>query len=176
MQLCPCSPSFPPPAAAAGWWSGDPIVVNALSGVSGAGRAASLTTHFVECGGSASAYRVGESHGHLAEIRHALHRSGRPTGPIVFNPHLVPMVRGILANAAVPLAHPVSEGEARQLYAARYHPEGFVRLLAEGDLPETRHVRGSNRCDLAVRVTCEGRMLLVFSAIEGWAKRSEVAR
>ena len=88
------------PAAQAGWWSGAPLVVNALSGVSGAGRAASLTTHFVECGGGASPYRVGETHQHRAEIAALLgtHAPGT-TGALVFNPHLVPMARGIALPA-----------------------------------------------------------------------------
>jgi N-acetyl-gamma-glutamyl-phosphate reductase len=63
------------PAVAAGVWSGGPIIANALSGVSGAGRAASLATHFVECGQSASVYKAGEEHAHLGEIHQALRRT-----------------------------------------------------------------------------------------------------
>lgn len=161
------------PAAQAGWWSGAPLVVNALSGVSGAGRAASLTTHFVECGGGASPYRVGETHQHRAEIAALLgtHAPGT-TGALVFNPHLVPMARGIAANVAIPLSRAVTPEEAEALYAAATAERPFLRLLptAGGALPETRHVKGSNRCDLALRVVAEGRMLVVFSAIDNLVK------
>ena len=169
------------PAVSAGWWSGAPIVVNALSGVSGAGRTPSLATHFVECGNGAAPYKVGEEHAHLGEMRQALRRarSGaaeRPTGagagelPLVFNPHLVPMARGILASAAVPLSRPVEPAAAHELYARRYEHDACVRLLDGDRLPETRHVRGSNRCDLALRVVAGGRMLLVFAALDNLVK------
>ena len=157
------------PAVAAGWWSGAPLVVNALSGVSGAGRMPTATTHFVECGNSAAPYKVGETHAHLGEIAQALGQQGGK-GAIVFNPHLVPMARGILANLAIPLRHPVSEAELQELYAARYASAPFVRLLAGDALPETRHVRGSNQCHLALRLAAEGKLLLVFSAIDNLVK------
>ena len=157
------------PAVKAGWWREGPIIANALSGVSGAGRAPELTTHFVECGNSAAPYKVGESHAHLGEIQQALARFGG-VGPVVFNPHLVPMVRGISANVAIPLAEPVSIAAARERYAAHYGSTPFVRLLDDDELPETRHVRGSNRCDLALRITAGGRLLLVFAAIDNLVK------
>ncbi len=183
------------PALRAGWWNGGPIVANALSGVSGAGRAPSATTHFVECGNSAAAYRVGEEHSHLGEMRQAARdiglegigrgdhlggaapsgRDGAPSADaripsLIFNPHLVPMARGILASVAVPLAHAVDRNEAGALYLACYQGRPFVRLLAGDALPETRNVRGSNRCDLALRVAAAGKMLLVFAAIDNLIK------
>ena len=191
------------PAVAAGWWSGAPIVVNALSGVSGAGRTPSLATHFVECGNSAAPYKVGEEHAHLAEMQQALGAvlaasaagvaAAAPSGGaarapraadgeaasdtpdhlagcMVFNPHLVPMARGIVASVALPLGQERYTSEAQGLYERRYAPHPFVRVLAGAALPETRHVRGSNRCDLAVRVVAGGRMLLVFAAIDNLVK------
>lgn len=161
------------PAVRAGWWSGAPLVVNALSGVSGAGRAPSLTTHFVECGGGASPYRVGETHQHRAEMLAALAaQAPGVAGALVFNPHLVPMARGIVANVALPLARAVTLEEAEALYAGAAAGRPFLKFLpaAGGALPETRYVKGSNRCDLAVRVVAEGRMLLVFSALDNLVK------
>lgn len=157
------------PAVTGGLWSGAPIIANALSGVSGAGRSPALPTHFVECGNSAAPYRVGEEHAHLREIAAALGRAGQ-AGPIIFNPHLVPMARGILASISIPLCVPLSLAAAQERYAARYAGAPFVRVLPPGDLPETRHVRGSNRCDLAVRVAAGGSVLLVFSAIDNLLK------
>jgi N-acetyl-gamma-glutamyl-phosphate reductase len=158
------------PAVHAGWWSGAPIVANALSGVSGAGRVPSLGTSFVECGNSASPYKVGEVHAHLGEMRQALSRAADFEPAIVFSPHLVPMARGIVASVAIPLARPVEEAEAAAIYATRYAAAPFVRLLEGEALPETRHVRGSNRCDIALRVAANGRLLLVFSAIDNLVK------
>lgn len=162
------------PVAAEGWWGGDVIVANALSGVSGAGRAPALGTHFVEVGNGASPYKVGESHAHLGEIgqavRAAMPRAIADEARIIFNPHLVPMARGIVASIVVPLARSVSESAARELFAHRYAGAPFVRVLSDEALPETRFVRGSNRCDIAVRVVDHGRRLLAFAAIDNLIK------
>jgi N-acetyl-gamma-glutamyl-phosphate reductase len=157
------------PAVSAGWWSGAPIVANALSGVSGAGRTPTPATHFVECGNSAAPYKAGETHAHLGEIGQRLARAGG-SGTVIFNPHLVPMARGILANVAIPLRTSIRADEARERYAGQYSSLPFVRLLAGDALPETRHVRGSNGCHLALRVVADGRMLLVFAAIDNLVK------
>jgi N-acetyl-gamma-glutamyl-phosphate reductase len=172
------------PAVAAGLWSGAPILVSALSGVSGAGRSPALGTHFVECGTTAAPYKVGEEHQHLGEILQAIAGTcGGVTGgtgghapaasndaPLVFNPHLVPMTRGILADVAVPLARPLERGAAIEIYRERYAGRPFVRILGADALPETRHVLGSNRADLAVRTACSGSLLLVFAAIDNLGK------
>jgi N-acetyl-gamma-glutamyl-phosphate reductase len=171
------------PAVAAGVWSGAPIVVNALSGVSGAGRAPSPPTHFVECGQSAAPYKVGEEHAHLGEIQQALRRVqsdaciatgeaafGIDDSPIVFSPHLVPMARGIVASIAIPLAVAASTADLTALYRERYATSPCVRVLDDAVLPETRFVRGSNRCDLAVRAAAGGRLLLVYAAIDNLGK------
>jgi len=161
------------PAVASNWWNGEPIVANALSGVTGSGRAPSSTTHFVECGNGATPYRVGESHAHLVEMRDAIriHGVAQNVEPrLVFNPHLVPMARGIVANVSIPLAFDVSPAMAAELYQDRYCNSAFVRVIQGNGLPETRHVRGSNRCDLAIRVADAGRLLLVFAAIDNLVK------
>jgi N-acetyl-gamma-glutamyl-phosphate reductase len=157
------------PAVAAAWWSGAPIVANALSGVSGAGRAPTPTTHFVECGNSAAPYKVGEAHAHLGEISQLLALNGGK-GTIIMNPHLVPMARGIVASIAIPLSDSVDAPEVRKLYAERYASAPFVQFLDGDALPETRHVRGSNHCHLALRVAAEGRVLLAFAAIDNLMK------
>jgi len=164
------------PAVEAGWWNGEPIVANALSGVTGSGRAPSTTTHFVECGNGAAPYKVGEAHSHLAEMRDAIHgrapRRGSSVSPprLILNPHLVPMARGIVANVAIPLSIPTSMDDAIERYRERYEETAFVRLVDGEALPETRHVRGSNRCDLALRVADAGRLLLVYAAIDNLVK------
>jgi N-acetyl-gamma-glutamyl-phosphate reductase len=162
------------PAAEAGWLAG-PIVVNALSGVSGAGRVATLRTSFVELEGGASLYKAGTEHGHVAEMERTLARmlgERAPAGgcPIGFAPHLVPMARGILLTASAPLASPIAPDEALLRYRARFEGEPFVNVLAAGQWPETRAVRGSNRCDLAVTTLHGGRTLLAAAAIDNLVK------
>jgi N-acetyl-gamma-glutamyl-phosphate reductase len=163
------------PAARAGWLAG-PVTVTALSGASGAGRAAELRTSFVELNDGASFYRAGGDHAHGAEMQRALSRLHEAAGPsagplsIAFVPQLVPMSRGILLTAVAGLAEPHGLEEARALYAAAYEGEPFVRCLAPGEWPETRAVRGSNRCDVSLVVHHGGRTLVAMAALDNLGK------
>lgn len=157
------------PAAEAGWIAG-PVAVSALSGVSGAGRAAQLRTSFVEVEGGASLYKPGVEHAHVAEIERTLRAAAGCEQPIGFAPQLVPMARGILLTASAPLAHAVSPEEAHARYARRFADEPFVRVLTPGAWPETRLVKGSNRCDIAVTTLHGGRTLFVSSALDNVVK------
>jgi N-acetyl-gamma-glutamyl-phosphate reductase len=156
------------PAAAAGLLDG-PVSVAALSGVSGAGRGASARTSFVELDGGASIYRAGAEHPHVAEMERTLARLGAPL-PVGFVPQLVPMARGILLTANVALSRPHDPDEMRTLYRVRYAREPFVRVLPAGAWPETRAVRHSNRCDVAVTTLHGGRTLLATAAIDNLVK------
>jgi len=157
------------PAAEAGWIAG-PIAVSALSGVSGAGRAAQLRTSFVELDGGASLYKPGIEHGHVAEIARTLAAAAGERLTLGFAPQLVPMARGILLTAYAPLAHAVTPEEAHARWANRYAGEPFVRLLPAGTWPETRATRGSNRCDVAVTTLHDGRTLFVSAALDNLVK------
>jgi N-acetyl-gamma-glutamyl-phosphate reductase len=153
-----------------GAWLGDPLMVIAVSGVSGAGRAAALRTSFVELEGGASIYRAGEAHPHAAEIaRNVLELSGEARA-VGFVPQLAPMARGILLTATAPLRFALSPEEAWRAYAARYAHEPFVQLLPHGAWPQTRAVRASNRCDLAVTTLHGGLTLLATAAIDNLVK------
>ena len=156
------------PAAEAGWLAG-PVMISALSGVSGAGRSAQLRTSYVELEGAASIYRAGTEHAHVPEIERALARAGA-TVPVGFVPQLAPMSRGILLSANAPLPRPVGADEALLLYAEHYAREPFVRVLDPGVWPETRAVARSNRCDVAVHVLHGGRTLLVMAALDNLVK------
>jgi len=151
-------------------WVEDPVMMSALSGVSGAGRAAQLRTSFVELDGGASAYGAGTSHPHVAEMSRAFERVSGARRAIGFTPQLVPMARGILLTASAPLARPVSETEARAAYGERFADEPFVRVLEAGVWPETRAVRASNRCDVAVTTLHGGRTLLAVAALDNLVK------
>lgn len=162
------------PAAEQGWLE-EPVMISALSGVSGAGRAAALRTSFVELDGGAALYQAGTVHPHVAEIERNLGRLGGVSGAglpvaVAFAPQLVPMARGILLIAQTRLAAPLSPESAHAAWRARYANEPFVRVLDPGVWPETRAVRGSNRCDLAVTTLHGGRTLMAAAALDNLVK------
>jgi len=157
------------PALEAGWLGG-PLMVSALSGVSGAGRAPALRTSFVELDGGAALYRAGTEHAHVAEMERGLSRIAGRKVEVGFAPQLAPMARGILLTATVPLARAVPPADARSIYLERYRDEPFVRVLPPEDWPETRAVRTSNRCDVAVTTMHGGRVLLATAALDNLVK------
>lgn len=136
------------PLLRAGVVSREHIVVNSCSGVSGAGRKVEEAFLFCERAESVKAYGL-VGHRHLAEIEEQLARHTGARTVIQFNPHLVPMRRGIATTITVPAAPGVS---LEQLYAAwngAYAGRPFVQILAAGETPDTAHVVGTNRIDLA---------------------------
>lgn len=157
------------PAADAGL-AGGTVVLDAKSGISGAGRKLSLTTHYPQAADGMEPYAV-SGHRHLPEITGQLARAAGGAGPgVVFVPHLAPMNRGILCTAYVPLPRPMSGAEARALYEEAYAGERFVRVLEEGRYPRTKSVQGSNECHLAVETCAGGETLVVMTAIDNLVK------
>lgn len=157
------------PALEAGWAAG-PVMVSALSGVSGAGRSPALRTSFVELDGGASLYKAGEVHAHVGEMERHLSRVAGDSVDVAFAPKLAPMARGIVLTATVALDRPYTTEEVRAAYAARYANEPFVRVLEEGAWPETRAVRASNRCDVAAITVHGGRTLMATAALDNLVK------
>lgn len=149
--------------------SADDIVIDAKSGVTGAGRVAKDATIFPEISEGVHAYGVA-SHRHGPEIDQELSVAAkRPVG-VTFTPHLVPMNRGILATIYVKLADGVGVDDLRDTLAARFRDEPFVKVLNGGAVPATRHVRGSNQCHIGVCADrVPGRAILV-SAIDNLVK------
>ncbi|MCS7234617.1 MAG: N-acetyl-gamma-glutamyl-phosphate reductase [Armatimonadota bacterium] len=146
---------------------GGPVVVDAKSGVSGAGRSPSAATHFGEVNENTKPYNVGV-HRHQPEIEQALAEAGSAVR-VLFAPHLVPMTRGILATCYAPLARPVSADAALDLYREAYAGEPFVRVL-DDDLPQTKATYGSNFCDVAVRVDAERGLAVAVAALDNLVK------
>jgi N-acetyl-gamma-glutamyl-phosphate reductase len=127
----------------------DPIVIDAKSGVTGAGRAAKEASLHAEVSEGLHAYGV-STHRHTPEIEQGLaDAAGRPVA-VTFTPHLVPMNRGILATIYVHLAAGVTAEDLQAELERRYREEPFVRVLPFRSLPATRHVRGTNLCLIAV--------------------------
>jgi len=147
------------------------VVADSKSGVSGAGRKASLGNSFCEVDGSLSAYKVGRRHQHTGEMIQELFEAAGGAFPFVFSPHLVPMERGILSTLYVPLSKGATGAQVRQILSERYEDEPFVRVLsAEQGLPATAHVRHSNRCHIGVEELPEQDVAVVVSVIDNLVK------
>ncbi len=141
------------------------IIADSKSGVSGAGRGASLGVHFCEVNEGFKAYKVAE-HRHTPEIEQELGvLAGRPV-TINFTPHLVPMTRGILSTVYAGLKEGVTEKDVDAAFEKFYDGARFVRLSRRGDLPTTLQVRGSNYCDLGWRVDKRTNRVIVISVID----------
>jgi N-acetyl-gamma-glutamyl-phosphate reductase len=144
----------------------DHLIADAKSGVSGAGRKAELGIMFSEASDNFSAYSVA-GHRHAAEVRENLRRiAGRPIG-LTFVPHLTPMVRGIHATL---YARITRETDFQSLYERRFEDEPFVDVLPPGRNPDTRSVRASNVCRIAVHRPGGGDTLVVLSVIDNLVK------
>jgi len=142
------------------------LVADAKSGVSGAGRKAEVDILFAEAGDNFKAYALG-GHRHHPEIVQGLKgASGRDVG-LTFVPHLVPMIRGILATV---YARVTKEADFQQLFEKRYAGEPFVDVLPPGTQPETRWVRGSNHCRIAVHRPMGGDTLVVLAVEDNLVK------
>ena len=157
------------PLAEAGLIDVDDIVIDAKSGVSGAGRGPKETSLFAEVSEGIAAYGVA-NHRHAPEIEQGLGiAAGRPV-IINFTPHLMPMNRGILSSIYVRLAPDTTAGMLRDRLAARYAHEPFVRVVGAGQSPATRHVRGSNHCLIGVFEDRVAGRAIVLSAIDNLVK------
>ncbi|MHA1914661.1 MAG: N-acetyl-gamma-glutamyl-phosphate reductase [Promethearchaeota archaeon] len=145
------------------------IIIDAKSGVSGAGRSLNLTTHFSECNETIKPYNV-TSHRHTPEIEFFLNEICGFETSITFTPHLIPMNRGILATCYGTLNNPYTHDEIKDIYEKYYHNEFFIRLTKKGVLPETKWVKGSNYCDIGFVIDKRVEKLIVISAIDNLIK------
>ncbi len=137
------------------------IVVNSLSGVSGAGRKVSEEYIFPECNESVRAYGL-PKHRHLSEIEQELSLLAGAELKITFTPHLIPVNRGILSTISLDLAKPVTTDDVLALYRDFYKGEKFVRVSKT--LPDTKNVVLSNFVDISARVDVRTNKLIVVSA------------
>ncbi len=145
------------------------IVVDAKSGVSGAGRKASVAMHFCEVSENFKAYKV-LSHPHAPEIEQYLSQlSGRATR-IHFVAHLLPITRGILNTMYVQLKESITLNQLHALYRKFYKIEPFVRLHPAGEQPEIKNVAYTNFCDLGLAISPDKKMVVITSAIDNLVK------
>ncbi len=144
-----------------------PVIIDAKSGVSGAGKKADVSYSFAELFGNFKAYGVG-SHRHEPEIRQGLHLGEKAT--LVFVPHLLPTVRGILSTMHVGFTHSVNDEEIAEMYAKAYANAPFVKILEPGRLPELKDVVNTPRCDIGWRLLQGGRRAVIVSVIDNLLK------
>lgn len=156
------------PLVSEGWIDGT-VVIDAKSGVSGAGRAATATTHFCSVHEDVRPYKVGRSHRHVAEIEQSLDAKG--SGPrLLFNPHLVPLERGMLATMVVPLEGGRDAADVRECLEAAYGDDPFVKVLPDGETARMRAVVGTNRVAVSIHEVGDGPEVVLVSAIDNLVK------
>jgi N-acetyl-gamma-glutamyl-phosphate reductase len=144
------------------------VVIDAKSGVSGAGREAKPEMHFSEVNESVKAYGV-DGHRHVAEIEQELGlAAGAKLAPVDFLPHLIPMTRGILAACHVRTTRPVDQAELDELYRAAYEGERFVEVVSTP--PATKHVTGSNTYRVHARHDARTGRVLVLGVLDNLVK------
>lgn len=142
------------------------LIADVKSGVSGAGRKAEVHTLLAEASDNFKAYGV-PGHRHLPEIKQGLSNIAQKPVSLTFVPHLVPMIRGIHATLYAKLIQPV---DLQALYEERYQNEAFVDVLPTGKHPETRSVRGSNICRIAVHQPQNSDTVVVLSVTDNLVK------
>lgn len=144
------------------------LIVDAKSGVSGAGRGASVATLQAESAENFKAYAV-DGHRHLPEIKQTLSHVASHEVGLTFVPHLVPMIRGIETSLYAVLRSD-SSVDLHQLYVDRYVNEPFVDVLPEGTMPETRSVKGANTCRISIFRPQQANTVVVSAVIDNLVK------
>lgn len=157
------------PALASGLSDGGGIVVDSKSGVSGAGRGLSQTTHFPDCDEAFAPYKVA-AHRHTPEIEQSMRELIGAPVTVTFVPHLLPLIRGIISTVYLPLTKTTTSDEIRKIYIKYYENERFVRVLPEGQTANLKNVRLSNYCDISLHYDTRTNRLIVVSAIDNMVK------
>lgn len=145
------------------------IIIDAKSGVSGAGRKLALDVHYSQCNESIHAYGVA-GHRHTPEIEQELSKLAGEKITVTFTPHLTPMTRGILSTIYASLHEPLDSSQVRDIYIDFYQAERFVHVLPAGQWPRTKWVTGSNNCYLQIAVDERTGRLIVVSVIDNLVK------
>ncbi len=145
------------------------IIVDSKSGVSGAGRKATLGNSFVEVNENFAPYNIGRVHRHLSEMEQELQEL-RESAQLIFSPHLLPVNRGILSTLYVRLNDGWNEKSLRDLYTETYHAEPFVRILPSGALASIAHSNYTNYCHLSIHHVAEVGQAIICASIDNLVK------
>ncbi|SFL68134.1 N-acetyl-gamma-glutamyl-phosphate reductase [Gracilibacillus orientalis] len=145
------------------------VIIDAKTGVSGAGRSLSLNVHFSEMNENFKAYNIGV-HKHIPEIEQILTDRANKDIQVIFTPHIVPMTRGIMSTIYVDMKDNYSTKQLIDTYQTYYQDHPFVRVRKEGVLPSTREVYGSNYCDIGLYADERTGKLIIVSVIDNLVK------
>ena len=143
------------------------IVITSMSGISGAGRSATLELSFSEVNENIRAYKIG-THQHIPEMQSVLARVSAMEVSLSFVPHLVPLTRGLYTTIHARLDVPVTSDELFKLYSQRYHHEPFVRVKRQ--IPQVKDVVYTNYCDIAVYAYASSGQVVILSVIDNLVK------
>jgi len=145
------------------------IIVDSKSGASGAGRSAQTGTLFCEVNDGFKAYKVAD-HRHTPEMEQEISKFCKKPVTISFTPHLLPISRGILSTIYAKLTQTMSDSEVNEVYKSFYKDETFVRVCEPGVYPATQFVKGSNFCDIGVKIDNRTGRIIILSAIDNLVK------
>lgn len=157
------------PALQAGWIQPDSLIIDAKSGVSGAGRGVNLGVHYAEINENFKAYKVNK-HQHIPEIEQVLSEVAQQPVTVTFTTHLTPMTRGIMCTMYAALAGTYIEEDFISLYQEYYAGRRFVRIRPQGQWPATKEVFGSNFCDIGFAVDRRTKRVTIISVIDNVVK------
>ena len=157
------------PAVRAGLIQTQGIIIDAKSGVTGAGRSLSQNTHFPDCNESFSPYKVA-AHRHTPEIEQTLSEICGTKATVTFVPHLLPVSRGIVSTIYTSLSENTNYQSIRKIYEEYYDNERFVRVLPEGQTANLKRVAYSNYCDISLHADSRANRLVIVSAIDNMVK------
>jgi len=157
------------PLIKSGFVSTENIIIDAKSGVSGAGRGLAQPFHFVECTETMKAYKVA-THRHTSEIEQEYSKAAGKAVMVSFTPHLIPQKRGIYATIYMNLTDDYTDAQLLDAYKVFYKDCPFVRICDEGVIAESKHVNGSNYIDIGLKVDKRLKRVVVTSTIDNLIK------
>lgn len=145
------------------------IIIDAKTGVSGAGKGLSQATHYSETNDNFKVYKINE-HQHTPEIEEKIQSWDAGLDYITFTPHLAPMTRGIMSTMYMTATKKVTEDQLIELYNEMYKDDYFVRIRKKGDYPTTKDVSGSNFCDISITYDERTNRITIISVIDNLVK------
>ncbi|MGN4447450.1 N-acetyl-gamma-glutamyl-phosphate reductase [Bacillus cereus group sp. MYBK79-1] len=157
------------PLVRSGMIEEDSIIIDAKSGVSGAGKTPTTMTHFPELYDNLHIYKVNE-HQHVPEIEQMLAAWNRETKPITFSTHLIPISRGIMVTLYAKVKRKMEIEQLQKLYEETYEQSAFIRIRTQGEFPSPKEVRGSNYCDMGIAYDDRTGRITVVSVIDNMMK------
>lgn len=147
----------------------DGIIIDSKSGVTGAGRGLSQTTHFPDCNEAFSPYKIAV-HRHTPEIEQSLSHAAGKRVTVTFVPHLLPVNRGIVSTIYAKIDGDVPFDKIYDIYEEKYKNEQFVRLLEPGNTANLRNVKYTNMCEISLHIDSRTNTLIVVSTIDNMVK------